>query len=95
MNQIVDTCPLTKSEGGLNILHKVDDDTVMHRARIYSNRSTHDIILKQVLHVMWQQIIAQRAEYMSVIIVTFVCTCMPTLLAGTECRMEHAIVQEK
>jgi len=95
MNQIVDTCPLTKSEGGLNILHKVDDDAVMHTARIYSNRSTHDIILKQVLYVMWQQIIAQRAEYISVIIVTFVCTCMPTFLAGTECGMEHAIVQEK
>ena len=24
MNHIVDTCPLTKSEGGLNLLHKVD-----------------------------------------------------------------------
>jgi len=40
-------------------------------------------------------IIAQRVEYISVIIVTFVCTCMPTLLAGTECGMEHAIIQEK
>ena len=26
MNHIVDTCPLTKFEGGLNLLHKVDDD---------------------------------------------------------------------
>jgi len=29
MNHIVDTCPLTKLEGGLNLLHKVDDDTVI------------------------------------------------------------------
>ena len=29
MNHIVDTCPLTKFEGGLNLLHKVDDDAVI------------------------------------------------------------------
>jgi len=28
MNDIVDTCPLTKSEGGLNLLHEADDDAV-------------------------------------------------------------------
>jgi len=28
MNHIVITCPLTKFEGGLNLLHEVDDDTV-------------------------------------------------------------------
>ena len=26
--RIVETCPLTKFEGGLNLLHEVDDDTV-------------------------------------------------------------------
>ena len=26
MNHIVDTCPLTKFEGGLNLLHEVDAD---------------------------------------------------------------------
>jgi len=26
MNHIVDTCPLTKSEGGLNLLQEADDD---------------------------------------------------------------------
>jgi len=29
MNHIVDTCPLTKFEGGLNLLHEADDDTVI------------------------------------------------------------------
>jgi len=29
MNHIVDTCPLTKFEGGLNLLHKADDDAVV------------------------------------------------------------------
>jgi len=29
MNNIVDTCPFTKFEGGLNLLHKADDDTVI------------------------------------------------------------------
>ena len=29
MNHIVDTCPLTQSEGGLNLLHEADDDAVM------------------------------------------------------------------
>jgi len=28
MNQIVDTCPLTKFKGGLNLLHDADDDAV-------------------------------------------------------------------
>ena len=28
MNHIVDTCPLTKFEGGLNLLHEADDDAV-------------------------------------------------------------------
>ena len=29
MNHIVDTCPLTKCEGGLNLLHEADDDAVI------------------------------------------------------------------
>ena len=29
MNHIVDTCPLTKFEGGLSLLHEADDDTVI------------------------------------------------------------------
>jgi len=28
MNHIVDTCPLTKFEGGLNLLHEADDEAV-------------------------------------------------------------------
>jgi len=28
-NHIVDTCPLTKFEGGLNLLHEVDEDAVI------------------------------------------------------------------
>jgi len=29
MNHIVDTCPLTTFEGGLNLLHEADNDAVM------------------------------------------------------------------
>ena len=29
MNHIVDTCPLTKFEGGLNLLHEANDDAVI------------------------------------------------------------------
>ena len=29
MNHIADTCPLTKFEGGLNLLQEADDDAVM------------------------------------------------------------------
>ena len=29
MNHIVETCPLTKLEGGLNLLHEADDDAVI------------------------------------------------------------------
>ena len=29
INHIVDTCPLTKFEGGLNVLHEADDDAVI------------------------------------------------------------------
>ena len=28
MNNIVDTCPLTKFQGGLNLVHEADDDAV-------------------------------------------------------------------
>jgi len=31
VNHIVDTCPLTKSAGGLNLLHEADNDAVMWR----------------------------------------------------------------
>jgi len=42
MNHIVDTCPLTKFEGGLNLLHEADDDAV-NMAGIYSDCSTREI----------------------------------------------------
>jgi len=29
MDHIVDTCPLTKFEGGLKLVHKADDDAVI------------------------------------------------------------------
>jgi len=29
MNHIVNTCPLTQFEGGQNLLHEADDDTVI------------------------------------------------------------------
>ena len=29
MNHMVDTCPLTKFEGGLKLLHDADDDAVV------------------------------------------------------------------
>ena len=29
MNHIVDMCPLTKFEGGLNLLHEADDNAVI------------------------------------------------------------------
>ena len=29
VNHIVDACPLTKFEGGLNLLHEADDDAVI------------------------------------------------------------------
>jgi len=29
MSHIVDTCPLTKFEGGVNLLHETDDDAVI------------------------------------------------------------------
>jgi len=39
MNRIVDTCPLTEFQGGLNLLHEANDDS--HMAGIYSDLSTH------------------------------------------------------
>jgi len=40
---IVDTCLLTKFEGGLNLLHKACDDAVIWLESIYSDCSTRDI----------------------------------------------------
>jgi len=34
---IIDTCPLTKFEGGLNLLHKVDDDSSHFYLALYYN----------------------------------------------------------
>ena len=44
MNHIVDTCLLTKFEGGLNLLHKADDDAVIWLESICSDFSTREII---------------------------------------------------
>ena len=44
MNHIVDTCPLTKFEGGLNLLHEADDDD----AGIHSDCSTREITINLV-----------------------------------------------
>ena len=53
MNHIVNTCPLTKFDGGQNLLHKADDDAVIYMAGIYSDFSTHEMIIRhaaQSLH---------------------------------------------
>jgi len=42
MNHIVDTCPLTKFEGGLNLLHKADDDAVIWlKSTVTAHTHTH------------------------------------------------------
>ena len=41
MNHMVNTCPLTKFEGGLNLIHEVDDDSQV--AGIYSDCSTREM----------------------------------------------------
>ena len=38
MNHIVDTCPLTKLEGGLNLLDKADDDWNLQRLQHSRNK---------------------------------------------------------
>jgi len=45
MNHIVDTYPLTKFEGGLNLLHEVaDDDDAVLWPGIYSDCSIREIL---------------------------------------------------
>ena len=44
MNHIIDMCPLTKFEGGLNLLHEAVDDAVIRLHAIYSDCSTREII---------------------------------------------------
>ena len=42
MNHIVDTCPLTKFEGGLNLVHEADDDAVIWlESRATAARATY------------------------------------------------------
>jgi len=41
MNNIVDTCPLTKFEGGLNPLHEADDDAVVWLESTATAACTH------------------------------------------------------
>ena len=43
MNHVVDVSPLTKFEGGLNLLHEAVDDAVI-MARIYSDCSTRETL---------------------------------------------------
>ena len=44
---VVDTCPLTKFESGLNLLHEADDDAVilLDCWNLYSECSTREIIM--------------------------------------------------
>ena len=41
MNHIVNTCPLTKFEGGLNLLHEADDDAVIRVESTATAALTH------------------------------------------------------
>ena len=43
MNHIVDTCPSTKFEGGLNLLHEADDDDAV----IWSESTATATLAKQ------------------------------------------------
>jgi len=56
MNHIVDTCPLTQFEGGLNQLHEADDDAVvwlesfaLHKQLFQSN--THFTVHSSVIDI--------------------------------------------
>jgi len=42
MNHIVDTCPLTTFEGGLNLLLQADGGVRSHMAGMYNDRSTRE-----------------------------------------------------
>ena len=74
MNHIVDTYPLTKFEGGLNLLHEVDDDDAVLWPGIYSDCSIREILtancntvsvsvvdyraLSRVLRALWGAIVS-------------------------------------
>ena len=59
MNHIVDTCPLTQFEGGLNQLHEADDDAVvwlesfaLHKQLFQSNTQllfTHLLLISDAI----------------------------------------------
>ena len=48
MNNIVDTCPLTKFEGGLNLLHEADDDAVIR----LESTATAALAIKIIIIIM-------------------------------------------
>ena len=56
MNYIVDTCPLTKFEGGLNLLHEADDDAVIwlgwNVRRLQHSRNNNNHRVRSVLHLV-------------------------------------------
>ena len=62
MNCIVDMCPLTKFEGGPNLLHKVDDDV-----GIYSDCSTREML--NTLYVWRGQV--HKREFLWIIVTDF------------------------
>jgi len=49
VNRIVDTCPLTKFEGGVNVLHEADDDAVIWQGckLLRLQCSTREIIINR------------------------------------------------
>jgi len=54
INHIVDTCPLTKSEGRLNLLHEVDDDAAcgwnpQRLQQSWDETATTRLLIKEVL----------------------------------------------
>jgi len=48
MNHIVDTCPLTKFEGELNLLHEADDDAVIR----LESTATAALAIKIIIIIM-------------------------------------------
>ena len=50
MNYIVDTCPLRKFEGGLNLLHEADDDAGVTNYSDCSTREVDNSTQRLILH---------------------------------------------
>jgi len=86
MNHIVDTCPLTKFECGLNLLHEADDCTLIWWESTATVAHTHT--REKIGHIYWVYRDGQSQTVMKTFLKIIVASFFPNLVAVSKTLLQ-------